>query len=627
MKLNNTLAGIVALAMTTPAFYSVAQSQFDIPLSKSDSGDYIININSSDLEAEELTLSLKRKLVSTMSANPGSKTLVVTLTLDEAKALQQHQAVNYIEPDNYLQFYGNEQKQAGFNLDPEQYDSEFYASRNDILKSLGDKEHVPYGVSMVNADKVAEPLYANKTVCIIDSGLQADHDDFAGMNIRGNHSNYSGFWNIDQVQHGTHVAGTVAAVENDSGVIGVIKNGNVNVYVQKLSDGSPGNGIRTSHTMEAMEVCANQGADVVSMSFGGPRPSLAVNDVIDRLTERGVLFVAAAGNHGRKIPQYICDRQPTPDAKKACENAHRAKHFPASYHNVMSIANINQGKNKAPSSPENDAIEMAAPGTNVLSTIAQPFDIFSLKVGSQSTPVNHIGNTSTDFPRVPLSTAACGTDNCLDMTGKFANKACLYQFDFGNVNIAEPAINCVASGGKMLVIYPPIPNMGPIGGSFGSYFGVPIFSVGYNTAAKLKQDLDLMMTFDSFSTRHNFLTGTSMATPHVSAVAAKVWSQHEQCSNKQIRKVLQHTAQDLGNEGKDEWFGFGLVDTLAASEYILENGCDIPASACPDAWYWNQAYQGGQTATFEGQIYEAKWWSKGTNPAEAGSWKHLGACN
>lgn len=627
MKPINALIGGIALSALSLALN--AHARFDVPLTASDTGDYIISIDTFKDKSNSLSDSLKDKLVNTLTANAGQKTLVVTLTLDQAQTLAQHQAVNFIEPDNYQWFYDQNQTLAsGFNLDDEQFDAEFYASRVEILKSLGDQEHQPYGVALVNADKIPEPDFANKTVCIIDSGLQVDHTDFQGLTVKGNHSDYSGFWHVDQVQHGTHVAGTVAAVENGSGVIGVIKNGNVNLYVQKLSNGAPGNVIRTSHTMEAMEVCANQGADVVSMSFGGSRPSFAVNDVIDRLTERGVLFVAAAGNHGRKNPQRVCDRQPTPELKKACENAHKAKHYPASYQNVISVANIDKNKAKSVSSPQNNAIEVAAPGTGVLSTIAKPFDIFSLKVGGVTAPVNHIGNTSTELPDTPFAVAECGEDKCLDGSGKFEGKACLYQFDFRNLNITEPALNCAASGGQMLVMYPPIPNMGPLGGSFGTYFTVPVFSIGYNTAAKLKQDVGLTMDLDSFSSRHNFLSGTSMATPHVSAVAAKIWSLNESCSNRQIRKVLQYSAGDLGEQGKDELFGYGLVDAQAAHQYISQNGCDVPKSACPDSWYWNQAYVAGDTTTFDGQIYKAKWWSKGTTPVEdPAPWSHLGACN
>ncbi|NQZ11171.1 MAG: S8 family serine peptidase [Algicola sp.] len=630
MKLHTKLAGLFAFSALATSVN--ATNLYQTPLTASDTGDYIIKINLSGIGAKALVQQISADQVSTLSADAGSKMVVASLDFEQAQKLASHAAVSYIEPDNYQSFYGaalpNEQLTEGFNLDEDdEYSDEFYASSLEILESLATTEHTPYGVSLVNADKVPEPAFANKTVCIIDSGLQVDHGDFDGLPVSGNHSDYSGFWNIDQVQHGTHVAGTIAAVENGRGVVGVIKNGNINVYVQKLSNGAPGNRIRISHEIEAMEVCANQGADVVSMSFGGATPYNALNEVIDRLSERGVLFVAAAGNHGRKVSQRICDRQPTPEAKYACENAHKAKHFPASYHNVMSVANINAKKQKASSSPINDAIEVAAPGTQVLSASAKSYEIFSLKVNNVAKAVAHIGNTSTDFPEGPMLGAACGAGICTDPGGTwFEGKACLYQFDFRNFDLTTPANNCAANGGTMLVMYPPIPGMGPIRGSFGSAFPFPIFSIGNSTALDLLNNPEKSMDLSFFTSHHKFLSGTSMATPHVSGVAAKVWSLNEQCTNRQIRKVLQHTANDLGTEGKDIQFGFGLVDTQAAHEYIQANGCDIPTPACPDAWYWNQAYNGGDRVTFEGDIYKAKWWSKRAGPADSGPWEKVGVC-
>ncbi|MFT4929000.1 MAG: serine protease [Phenylobacterium sp.] len=645
-----SLFAVSALAMSvnaaTPSSnpsnnYSSNAQGYDTPLTVSDSGDYIIKINTSDSTASQLLQQLSADQVSTLSSDPNSKMVVVSLDFAAAQQLLSHSAVSYIEADNYQQFYGkvalsnvlSNDHSDGFNLDPtydptnDQFDDTFYATSLEILESLNSSEHTPYGVKLVNADKVPEPDVNNKTVCIIDSGMQADHDDFNGLPVRGNHSDYSGFWDTDQVQHGTHVAGTIAAVENGTGVVGVIKNGNVNVYVQKLSNGQPGNNIRISHEIEAMEVCANQGADVVSMSFGGATPYNALNEVIDRLTDRGVLFIAAAGNHGRKVPQRICDKQPTPQRKAACENAHKAKHFPASYHNVMSVANIDSLKRKANSSPINDSIEVAAPGTQVLSTVAKPREIISLKVAGVTAAVAHMGNTSTDFSHELLASATCGVNKCADEGDKFVGKACLYQFDFRNFDISTPANNCAASGGNMLLMYPPIPGMGPIRGNFGTAFDFPILSVGNNTGMALVNNPSKMLDFNAFSTRHNFLSGTSMATPHVSAVATKVWSLNPQCSNRQIRKVLQHTANDLGEQGRDIAFGFGLVDTQAAHHYIQANGCDTPVQACPDQWYWNQAYVKGEQVTLDGHIYQANWWSKQSQPStNSGPWKAVAAC-
>src|SRR5690606_3054720 len=72
--------------------------------------------------------------------------------------------------------------------------------------------------------------------------------------------------------------------------------------------------------------------------------------------------------------------------------------------------------------------------------------------------------------------------------------------------------------------------------------------------------------------------GPSMATPHVSAVYAKVWSQHRQCTAQQIRKVVNSTAEDRGSAGRDNYYGFGIVKAKRASDLIAQRGCDAAGS-------------------------------------------------
>ncbi|MAI63873.1 MAG: peptidase S8 [Alteromonas sp.] len=69
------------------------------------------------------------------------------------------------------------------------------------------------------------------------------------------------------------------------------------------------------------------------------------------------------------------------------------------------------------------------------------------------------------------------------------------------------------------------------------------------------------------------LNGTSMATPHVAGAAALVWSYFPQCSNTQIRSVLNATAQDRGAAGRDNYYGYGIVKVADAVDYINANGC------------------------------------------------------
>jgi serine protease len=66
-------------------------------------------------------------------------------------------------------------------------------------------------------------------------------------------------------------------------------------------------------------------------------------------------------------------------------------------------------------------------------------------------------------------------------------------------------------------------------------------------------------------------SGTSMATPHVSAVAALVWSHYPGCSAVQVRAALNASAMDLGAVGRDDRTGNGLVQALAALNKLAFN--------------------------------------------------------
>lgn len=65
-------------------------------------------------------------------------------------------------------------------------------------------------------------------------------------------------------------------------------------------------------------------------------------------------------------------------------------------------------------------------------------------------------------------------------------------------------------------------------------------------------------------------SGTSMATPHVSGVAALVWSHFPNKSAMEIRDALMFSAEDLGSQGRDDSFGYGLVQADKAYEWIKE---------------------------------------------------------
>jgi serine protease len=75
------------------------------------------------------------------------------------------------------------------------------------------------------------------------------------------------------------------------------------------------------------------------------------------------------------------------------------------------------------------------------------------------------------------------------------------------------------------------------------------------------------------SMTYAYYSGTSMATPHVAAAAALVWSHHPECTNVQIRYALAKTAQDVGEQGCDDYYGYGIVKTKKALDFLDQYGC------------------------------------------------------
>jgi hypothetical protein len=213
---------------------------------------------------------------------------------------------------------------------------------------------VPYGIDMVKARDVWDanrdgivdsgaPTGANRKICIIDSGFQATHEDLQGINVSG----YDGFllpWNRDGDGHGTHVAGTIAAMNNNVGVVGVTP-GTVQLYIVRVFN-NYGFWAYTSDLISAANRCASAGANIINMSLGFPVGSKYVHAKFDELNAQGILSIAAASNDGDTSFSY-----------------------PASYPSVISVASIDSSKVVAKSSNRNCQVDIAAPGVDILSTV------------------------------------------------------------------------------------------------------------------------------------------------------------------------------------------------------------------------------------------------------------------
>merc|ERR1719491_1524801 len=211
-------------------------------------------------------------------------------------------------------------------------------------------ESTPYGIGSVRAESVSDSAVSNRKMCIIDSGYDLGHPDLASdpSIVTGYEGPFStaGPWSSDGCGHGTHVAGTIAAIgSNDQGVVGVNRNGQLKLHIVRIF-GENCVWAWGSSLVAAMNECVDAGADVVNMSLGGSWPSAVEEAAAARITnDDGVLLVAAAGNDGNDSYSY-----------------------PASYSSIMSVAAVDSNNDHVYFSQYNDEVDIAAPGWGTEST-------------------------------------------------------------------------------------------------------------------------------------------------------------------------------------------------------------------------------------------------------------------
>jgi subtilisin family serine protease len=160
------------------------------------------------------------------------------------------------------------------------------------------KEEKPWGITRVNGG-----VGSSGTAWIIDTGIDLDHPD---LNVDKERSiSFLGGKDAlnpdDGNGHGTHVAGTIAAIDNEIGVIGVAAGANV-VAVRVLD--SRGSGTY-SGVIAGVDYVGEKGApgDVANMSLGGSK-SDALNIAVINASSKGVIFCVAAGNDGKDANNY-----------------------------------------------------------------------------------------------------------------------------------------------------------------------------------------------------------------------------------------------------------------------------------------------------------------------------------
>ncbi|ATD07540.1 S8 family serine peptidase [Pseudoalteromonas piscicida] len=423
---------------------------------------------------------------------------------------------------------------------------------NDDAGNPMQQQVTPYAVYQSQADQLTFDANAGMKVCVIDSGLDQSNPDFIWGNITGDNDSGTGNWYENGGPHGTHVAGTIGAADNNIGVIGMAPG--VPMHIIKVFN-AEGWGY-SSDLAHAANLCSQAGANIINMSLGGGGSNNTESNAFENFRNAGGLVVAAAGNDGNNVRSY-----------------------PAGYPSVMmigandadnQIADFSQypsctsGRGKRATNDEHICVEVTAGGVDTLSTYPADMATSSSMTADgsafASSAMENSGNASGSLYFMGTAEATDGAAN---------GKVCL--IDRGNISFHDKVANCEASGGIGAII---VNNeAGMLYGTLGDTNSTSIPAVG----AAFEDRTALMAATNANisigTSDYGLMSGTSMATPAVAGLAALVWSNHPECTGEEIRSALKATAADAGAAGKDVYFGYGIVKAADASAYLTANGC------------------------------------------------------
>jgi major intracellular serine protease len=225
----------------------------------------------------------------------------------------------------------------------------------DVVETFEETSEVPEGVKEIKApDLWAKGITGTGVVvAVLDTGM-APHSDLQGRIIGGrNFTSTNAEDYTDRHGHGTHVAGTIAAIANGQGVVGVAPESRILVG-KVLGDDGRGtfdgivSGIRWAADWSGPN---GENVTIISMSLGGSVDYPDLHEAIRYAVSKGILVICAAGNEG--------DNNADTD-----EYA-----YPAAYPEVVAVGAVNTFWMEIPNfSNSNGEVDLVAPGVGISST-------------------------------------------------------------------------------------------------------------------------------------------------------------------------------------------------------------------------------------------------------------------
>jgi subtilisin family serine protease len=211
------------------------------------------------------------------------------------------------------------------------------------LAALANRPEITWGINRVHAPAAWDTTEgAGVKVAIIDTGIDLNHPDLAGK-VDGGYSAITKTEKPEDYQddngHGTHVSGTIAALRDGKGVVGVAPK--ARLYAVKVLD-ADGSG-NLSDVIDGIVWAAKNGMQVANMSLGAPTDSDAMHRAVRFAKGSGLIIVAAAGNSGGSVG------------------------FPGQYPEVITVSASDSNDHIASFSSRGPQVKFIAPGVDVVS--------------------------------------------------------------------------------------------------------------------------------------------------------------------------------------------------------------------------------------------------------------------
>lgn len=214
----------------------------------------------------------------------------------------------------------------------------------EVISLQSAKQKIGWGVTAFDLPKAWEITQGEGVkIAVLDSGCDLDHPDLKSNLLPGMNMINPKKSAHDDNQHGTHVSGIIAAVNNDIGMVGVAPKSKI-MPVKVLDKNGNGS---LSNVSKGIRWAVDNGADIITMSLGAPRPLQSVRKSIQYAYKKGVPCFVAAGNAGKTKEVF----------------------FPAAYPETIAIGSIDSNFNRSDFSNTGKNLDFMAPGGKIFSTV------------------------------------------------------------------------------------------------------------------------------------------------------------------------------------------------------------------------------------------------------------------